>query len=138
VTLYVDSSVILRFVLGAPNAITEWIEEPNAIGSMLVGVEVLRTLDRLRITGELNEGEFQDRFRAARQILRRITLIDVTRSILLHASKPLPFPLKTLDAIHLATAIAWKRTRDAGTRLATHDRQLAHAATETGFSVLGA
>jgi hypothetical protein len=44
---YVDSSVLLRVLLGQPNALPEWAGIDTAVGSSLVEVECLRTLDRL-------------------------------------------------------------------------------------------
>ncbi len=50
---------------------------------------------------------------------------------------PLPTPLGTLDAIHLATALLWRETRDPDLLVATHDRALALAARGSGFRVIG-
>jgi len=46
--------------------------------------------------------------------------------------------LKTLDAIHLATAMSWRDRIGQGLPFATHDAQLATAARSMGFEVLGA
>ena len=45
--------------------------------------------------------------------------------------------LRTLDAIHLATALAWREARHPGLIVATHDPQLALAARACGFEVVG-
>jgi hypothetical protein len=52
------------------------------------------------------------------------------------SAKPAP-ALKTLDAIHLATASLWRENEDASIFLATHDKQFALAARMMGFPVLG-
>jgi hypothetical protein len=65
-------------------------------------------------------------------------LIELTKSITRFASQPFPFAIKTLDAIHLSTAIGWRQTRDPQLVFATHDHQLAAAARHVGFPVLGA
>jgi len=139
VRLYVDSSVILRIVLDAPNSLAEWHEaEPQSVASALTRVETLRALDRLRVTRELGAFDLTRRYVSARDALRRITLVDLTRSVMRFASQPFPFVIKTLDAIHLATAIGWRQTREPDLIFATHDRQLATAAREFNFRVLGA
>jgi predicted nucleic acid-binding protein len=46
-------------------------------------------------------------------------------------------PLGTLDAIHLATAIAWRDSSDASLVMATHDKALAVAARSVGLQVIG-
>ena len=53
------------------------------------------------------------------------------------ASDPLPVPLGTLDAIHLATALAWRERLDEGLIVATHDAALGLAARSYGFDVVG-
>lgn len=47
-------------------------------------------------------------------------------------------PLKTLDAIHLATAMWWRDDAHHNLTFATHDAKLAEAARAAGFPVLGA
>jgi predicted nucleic acid-binding protein len=138
VRLYVDSSVILRIVLSAPNRLSEWHEvEPQSIASVLARVETLRALDRLRVNHELATSDLTHRYMAARDALRRITLVNMTRSVVRFASQPFPFSIKTLDAIHLSTAIGWRQTREPELGFATHDRQLAAAARKFGFAVVG-
>ena len=46
---YIDSSVILRMVLGQPDRLREWNTLRLGVGSALVEVECLKTLDRLKI-----------------------------------------------------------------------------------------
>jgi len=53
------------------------------------------------------------------------------------AAQPMPIPLGTLDAVHLATALLWQETRDEDLVLATHDRALALAARASGLHVIG-
>ena len=54
---YFDSSVILRVVLGQPQALAEWKRIRTGIASALVEVECLRTLDRLRLRQDLPDAE---------------------------------------------------------------------------------
>ncbi len=61
--VYVDSSVILRIVLNAPGSLENWHEvEPQSIASVLTRVEVLRALDRLRVTGEIDVSDLTKRY----------------------------------------------------------------------------
>lgn len=48
---YLDSSVLLRVILGQANALREWSAIEGGVVSALVEVECLRTLDRLRVVG---------------------------------------------------------------------------------------
>jgi hypothetical protein len=56
---------------------------------------------------------------------------------LTRASEPLPTPLGTLDALHLATALVWRERTGQALTMATHDRDLALAARLFGIETLG-
>jgi predicted nucleic acid-binding protein len=64
-------------------------------------------------------------------------LVDISNEVLELAAKPLPSPLKTLDSIHLATALLWRDANKSELVFATHDEQLARAARALNFQVLG-
>ncbi len=134
---YVDASVLLRLVLGEPGRLAKWREVETAVSSALAEVEVLRTLDRLRVRAELTPEETADRRGTAYRLLEAVSLADVSTPILRRAADPFPTPLGTLDAIHLATALAWRDARREVV-MATHDAQLALAARACGFEVIGA
>jgi len=133
----VDASVLLRLVLGEPGRLAKWREVETAVSSALAEVEVVRTLDRLRVRAELTPEETADRRGTAYRLLEAVSLADVSTPILRRAADPFPTPLGTLDAIHLATALAWRDARREVV-MATHDAQLALAARACGFEVIGA
>ena len=134
---YVDASVLLRLLLGEPGRLAKWREVETAVSSALAEVEVLRTLDRLRVRAELTPEETADRRGTAYRLLEAVSLADVSTPIMRRAADPFPTPLGTLDAIHLATALAWRDARREVV-MATHDAQLALAARACGFEVIGA
>ena len=134
---YLDASVVLRLVLREPKPLPEWKKLTGAVASALTEVECLRTLDRLTRGGALTEDEVAGRRAAVFNLLGGAEIVDVGRPILRRASEPFPTPLGTLDAIHLATAIAWRDFRQEEFLLATHDRSLATAARAVGFRVSG-
>lgn len=134
---YVDASVLLRVLLGEPGRLREWAEVASALSSALAEVEVLRTLDRLRLHGALTTEEAAERRGAAIRLVEAVTLVDISPPILHRAADPFPTPLGTLDAIHLATALAWRDARGTPLVVATHDAQLALAARACGFEVIG-
>ena len=101
---YVESSVILRLVLGQAGALREWRTLDAGATSALAEVECLRTLDRLRLAEGLAEVQIAERRAAVYDVLNSLTIIDLTRPILSRAAQPLPLTLGTLDALHLASA----------------------------------
>lgn len=134
---YVDSSVVLRRVLGQPGQLAQWGSIVTGVASGLLEVECLRTLDRLRAAGHLSADDVALRREAVFQVLAALELVELTRSVLHRAAQPMPAPLGTLDAIHLATAEMWREANEKELILATHDRALALAARGNGFQVLG-
>lgn len=109
-SIYIDTSVLLRVVLGEPGALADLRSHGSLVSSELVAVESRRTIDRLRVLGALTAEE---------------------------AGEPLPTPLGTLDALHLATALVWRERMTPLTAIATHDAALGLAARSFGFDVVG-
>ncbi len=134
---YLDRSVVLRLVLGEPSPLTDRQRFVGAVASALTEVECLRTLDRLARMGSLSADEVADRRMEMYRLLEQVELVDVTRALLRRASEPFPTPLGTLDAIHLATAIAWRDSHSQPVTMATHDKALGTAARAVGLDVVG-
>jgi len=136
VNVYVDSSVLLRVVLGEPGALPAWRRIRRAISSQLVRLECLRTIDRARIRLPLDDAEVAERRAAVLEVLEGFDIVPIDAAVLQRASDPFPTTLGSLDAIHLASALL-ARARIPDLRLATHDAELAIAARAVGFNVLG-
>ena len=134
---YLDSSVLLRVVLGQRGRLREWPAIQDAVASAVAEVECLRTLDRLRHRGDLPDRDVLACREAVYRLLDEMTVVEPTRAILGRAGEPLPSPLGTLDAIHLATALAWRDGTGADLTFATHDLALAAAARSMGFQTIG-
>lgn len=134
---YLDSSVLLRVILGQSDRLKEWAEISQGVASHLVEVECLRTLDRLRVAGHISDRILSERREAAFRLLAEIHVIQLSRTILNRTSQPFPTPLGTLDALHLATALLWKETKDTDLVMATHDAALATCARACGLRVVG-
>ncbi|MGE5344879.1 MAG: PIN domain-containing protein [Acidithiobacillales bacterium] len=135
---YIDSSVLLRVVLGQAGRLLEWRKVTHGVSSSVAEVESLRTLDRLRLESELEEEDFARRRGVLLRILDSMTLVEPTRPVLARAAQPLPTALGTLDAIHLATALLYRDAVRQPVTVATHDRALARAARAHAFRVIGA
>ena len=136
--VYVDSSVVLRIVLGQSGGLAEWKSITRGVASGLLEVECLRTIDRLRLMGQLSIDVSAVRRETVFRILESLELVDPTSAILRRAAQPMPTPLGTLDAIHLATAEMWQEASGQNLIVATHDRELALGARASGFRVIGA
>ena len=134
---YVDSSVVLRLVLGQRNSLREWRQITRGIASGLLEVECLRTIDRLRVSGTLDADDAVVRREAVYRVLEGLEIVELSPAILRRAGQAMPAPIGTLDAIHLSTAELWREITGHEPLLVTHDRALAQAARGSGFRVLG-
>jgi predicted nucleic acid-binding protein len=117
--VYLDSSAIVKLIVAEPETpalmtfLTHW---PDRVTSSLSRVEVMRAVKRAR-------GDTRVRRRAAR-VLARVATIDVDEPVLAMAARLGPPELRTLDAIHLATA----RSLEAIAGVVTYDSRLGRAA----------
>lgn len=134
---YVDTSVLLRVVLGERGVLKEWRLLEMALASELIRVESQRTIDRARIRLRLADEEVASRRADLLELLEGFHLAPLNRTVLERAAEPFPTTLRTLDAIHLSTALL-ARQQHADLVFATHDRELATAARSMGFRVFGA
>jgi predicted nucleic acid-binding protein len=137
VKVYVDSSVVLRIIFGESGRLAMWDDIEESIASVLLHVECYRSIDRARVARAADSEKILTYRNATSSVLERITLVDVTSTVIARAVQPLAFVIRTLDAIHLATALQWREQHDRDIAFATHDRSLGEAARATGFRVLG-
>lgn len=135
--VYVDSSVLLRVVLGESPRLKAWGRIEQAVSSELIRLESLRTIDRARVRLGLSDEQVAGRREAVIEALEGFSLVPVASAVLERAADPFPTTLGSLDAIHLATALL-VRGRFEELSLATHDEELALAARAVGFRVEGA
>ncbi len=118
--VYLDSSALVKLVVSEPEsaALRAFLKGHVArLSSGLAEVEVPRALRRAGY-GAVEQ-------RRAVQVLAHIALVDVDRALLRAAAAIAPATLRSLDAIHLATALSLGQDL-AG--IITYDQRLAEAA----------
>jgi predicted nucleic acid-binding protein len=118
--LYLDSSALVKLVVLEPEsaALRAFLPRYGArLSSALADVEVPRALRRA--------GYGSAEQRRASEVLARIALVDLDRPLLRAAAALTPSSLRSLDAIHLATALSLGHDL-AG--VVTYDRRLSEAA----------
>ena len=129
--LYVESSAVLGWLLGEPSqerVITELASADSIATSVVTLVECSRALARARDGGRISTVEE----RAALHLLGEATetwhLLDVSDAVIERARAAFPAePVRSLDAVHLASA--WSILEAAGevTALSLDDRVRANA-----------
>lgn len=125
--LYCDSSALVKLVAVEPEsdalqeALAGW---PTRVSSVLTAVEVPRVARRSGAPVAIARAE---------DIVSRLDLIDLDPGIRRAAAGLEPPELRSLDAIHLATALSLGDDLDA---FLAYDARLADAAKASGLSVL--
>ena len=97
--LYIDSSALVKLVVAEPEtpALLEFLAGwPHRVSSTLARVEVLRAVRRAAAGPAVRQ--------RATRVLARVGLIRIDEPVLAGAARVAPPELRTLDAIHLATA----------------------------------
>jgi predicted nucleic acid-binding protein len=125
--VYLDASALVKLIVVEPesDALFEFLRaRPDRASSILSLVEVPRALRRI-------SGTAADR-RRARRLLGSLYIVDLDRRILAAAAAFEPVELRTLDAIHLATAVGLGEDL---AELVTYDRRLAAAAAQLDIAV---
>lgn len=123
--LYLDPSAIVKLVAREPETpdLVEVLRaDPVAISSALAWTEVIRAVRRAR-----------GRIVRATEVLEGIAFVPVDEGILRAAAGLEPVGLRTLDAIHVATALS---LREDISSLVVYDRHLAKAAAAVGIPVV--
>ncbi len=134
--VYIDTSIVLRHLFNEDGLWKHWGKWDDAYASELMGVEARRCIDRLRLTNALDDEGVAAAHRELDAIEKTISSVACTRVTFQRAALPMPTVVKTLDALHLASALL---LRESGTALifATHDEKLARAAAALSFEVSG-
>ena len=122
--IYLDTSVLLARVLAEDACPPDSLWDEYLIASRLLVYEVHARLHR--------EPDPEERLAEARLLLGRVRLVEMAPPVLARALEPFPVPLRTLDALHLATA-DFLRSQGSTPRMATYDERLRGAAKAMGF-----
>ena len=135
--VYLDSSVVMRRLLREPNALATWGEWDEACASVLMRIEARRAIDRLRFEASIDDRRRVQMIDELGAICTLARLCPLSESILERAAGAFPAAIRTLDALHLATAIAIKNHHLKDLIFLTHDARLALAARGLEFEVIG-
>jgi len=124
---YLDTSAVVKLVVAEPEsaALRCWLteEDRNPVSSDLVRTELLRAVRRAA----------PERLVLARLVLETVTTMQVGTSTFESAARLEPEGLRSLDAVHLASAL---ELGDDLRGIVTYDDRLAAAAVANGIPVI--
>ena len=124
--IYVDTSVVLAELLAEDCRPDDAFWRQTLVSSRLLEYEVWTRVHARKLARSHGE--------AARALVGRVALLELVSPVLARALEPFPAPVRTLDALHLASA-EFLRERQAAIRLATYDRRQATVAKAMGIAL---
>ena len=117
--IYVDTSVALAQLFAEDRVPPPSLWDEELISSRLLEYELWTRVHVRQLARSHGE--------AVRTLLLRIGLVELVGPVLMRATEPFPVPMRTLDALHLAS-LDFLRELGQDVRLASYDaRQLAAA-----------
>jgi predicted nucleic acid-binding protein len=133
--VYLDTSVFLKILLKAPDAI-KLKSDLAFISSELFTIEVNRTLDRIRLENQISDLKLAELKVTAKEFIESLRIVRLTESIKKRAAGAFPTIIRTLDGMHIATAVLLKEKRYPQLKLCTQDDQMARCAAALGFELV--
>jgi len=113
--IYLDTSVVLAHLLAEDRSPPDSLWREALVASRLLEYEVWNRIHVRR----LGRSHGDD----VRALIGRVALIELTPPVLARALEPFPIPVRTLDALHLAS-LDFLRNRGQEVELASYDERL--------------
>lgn len=124
--IYLDTSVALAHLLAEDRIPPNSMWEETLVSSRLLEYELW---NRLHARGSaVTHGDH------ARELLQRLAFLELAPPVLARALEPFPLPVRTLDALHLAS-IEFLRTQRQTLALASYDLRMVDAARAIGIPI---
>jgi uncharacterized protein len=124
--IYLDTSVALAHLFAEDRYPPEDVWQEPLTASRLLEYEVWNRVNARRL--EISHGD------AVRELLNGIAYVELAPPILARALQPFPVPVRTLDALHLAT-LDFLHGRNQSIELASYDARLVDAAQALGLPI---
>ncbi len=117
--IYLDTSVALAHLLGEGRGPSDALWDEVLVSSRLLEYEIWNRLHA--------RGLMASHGAAARDLMRRVAVLELTPGVLRRALEPFPLPIRTLDGLHLASLLYLREQRQP-VSLATYDKRMLDAA----------
>lgn len=134
--LYVDTSAYLCILLGEDGSeqLSRETDAAELVSSVLLVLESRRNLIRLAREGTLSEDQYKKVLDRLEREVSRFILRDLTLELCQSITMPAVATPRTLDLVHLRTAL-WFHATQKIDRFVTMDAAQGHAAKELGLPV---
>jgi len=124
--IYLDTSVALAHLLAEDRRPPDSLWSGTLAASRLLEYELWTRLNSRGLVASHGE--------SAHRLTERVAFLELLPNVLARALEPFPAPVRTLDALHLAS-IEFLRERGQTVQLASYDDRLIHAARSLGIPI---
>jgi predicted nucleic acid-binding protein len=124
--IYLDTSVALAHLLAETRVPPASLWDEVLVSSRLLEYELWTRIHARRLGP--SHGDL------VRELLGRVAILELVPPVLTRATEPFPVPLRTLDALHLASA-EFLRGQGHSVVLASYDERLIAVANKLGFAI---
>lgn len=133
--VYLDSTLVIRRLLGVGETPAFWGKWEKAYASSLLRTECFRAANLLRLEGKLDDAGRARLGTWIETLCDSITQVAVTDGVIRRAAETFPVAVGTLQAMHLATMLELESVHGVKCALASDDEGLVRGATALGFAV---
>src|SRR5688500_3708352 len=133
---YVDASAVLRLLFAEPGPAVRLAAGDTAASSELLEVEAFRAIDRERLLGRLDDLQTAVKRKELTDFIAMLDLLPIDRAVIDRAKSSFAVNLRTLDAVHVATAEVLV-SEGVEVEFWTHDDRQRIAALSRGLTVYG-
>lgn len=124
--IYLDTSVALAYLLGEERTPPASLWQSPLVSSRLLQFEVWTRIHARGLTDSHSQ--------LVELLLKRVSFLEMVVPVLSRALQPFPAPVRTLDALHLASA-DFVRAQGKSVTIASYDDRLVAAARQMGFEI---
>lgn len=123
--IYLDTSVALAQLLAEDRQPPATLWTQQLVSSRLLEYELWTRINA--------RGLARSHAELVRALLARLAILELSPAVLTRATEPFPVPVRTLDALHLASAEFLRQQRQA-VEIASYDERFLSAARQMGFA----
>lgn len=124
--LYLDTSVALAHLLAEDRSPADSLWAETLVASRLLEYELFTRLNARGLG--TSHGEL------ARELLQRVAMLELAPPVLQRALEPFPMPVRTRDALHLAS-LEFLRAQRVDIALVSYDHRLCDVARALGVPI---
>ncbi len=131
---YLDSSAVLDYLLRGDLALKHALKYPRIVSSELLEIECRRVFHRYHMIGELTEEGLVTVHTWFSDLCTTIDILELSLAVKKRAAESFPISIKTLDALHLSSALVLQAEEPEKITVFSYDKTMNLCAKALGFA----